>query len=184
MTQSALLDRIETDLRALLETLRTHFVKAPEAALRLRPMPQVWNALECFAHVNQELSFYLPKMELAIHKAKARRWTPKDTVRYTYLGQRDLRRVDPANPRQRKTSKRRNFHLASLGTEEAKTLVIHLEQLLRVLHAARHVDLNKPTLPRHFGWFGSYTLGNLLDYLTAHVQRHVRQAQATQAGHV
>lgn len=180
MTQAALLDRLEADLRAVLEALRLHFVKAPEEALRLRPTPEAWNSLECFAHLNQELGWYLPKIELAIHKAKARRWTPQDRVRYSYWGERDLRRIDPANGRLRKTGKRRNFHLTALGVEEVKTLIIHLEQLLRVVGIARQVDLNRPTLKRHFGWFGSYPLGNLLEYLTAHVQRHVRQARATQ----
>lgn len=182
MTQSQLLDTLEADLRAAIDELRTHFVNAPEEALRLRPNPEGWTALECFAHLNQELKAYVPKMELAIHKAKARKWEAQTELDSTHWGRRDLARVQSDNTKPFRTGKKRNFGHQPLGPGEAKNLAIYLEQLRRVVQTARSIDLNKPTIARQFNYFGSYTLGDALQYVIAHVRRHLRQALATQVG--
>ena len=52
MTQTDLLEQLESDLRKLLEIARAQFAALPEEALQVRPQPERWNANECFAHLN------------------------------------------------------------------------------------------------------------------------------------
>lgn len=179
MTQHALLDRLESELREVLEQVRTDIARKPDEALRQRPHPLQWNALECFAHLNAFSETYLAQIELAIHKSKARKWLSVEPLRYTARGRRAIRRADPTHNKPRKTAKRYDFSHLPMGKEQVKSFTINAERLLRLLHQAREVDLNHARIRKAHSWFGSYTLGNLLEFLVTHTRRHVAQATQT-----
>ena len=77
LTQQNLLDRLETELREILETARTQIAPLPAEDLLFRPAPskpkakESWNILECLAHLNAFSEQYFSRIDLAIHKAKA-----------------------------------------------------------------------------------------------------------------
>ena len=83
MTQKDLLDRLENEVRELLEQARGHLAPLPADALQFHPAPEhpkaraPWNIAECLAHLNAFSDDYFARIELAIHKAKARRWQPR-----------------------------------------------------------------------------------------------------------
>jgi uncharacterized damage-inducible protein DinB len=176
MTQHALLDRLDTELRETLELVRSRIARQPDEALRQRPHPQAWNAYECFAHLNAFSEAYTSRIELAIHKAKARKWLPAETLRYTGRGRRAIRRADPTNGKQYKTAKRFDFGHLPMGAEQVKSFSIQAERLLRLIQMAREVDLNRARVRKTHSWLGTYTLGNLLEFLVTHIRRHVAQA--------
>jgi len=178
VTQNELLDQLTTDLRRLLDQVRTQFAPLDEAVVQYRPDPIRWNVLECFAHLNAFSEMYLSRIEAGIHKAKARNWQPSaGEVRYTSAARRDIRRADVINAQPRKTKKRYNFHQQPLGPEVIKTFIINCERLLRNLQAAREVDINLPKIDRGASSFFQYTLGNTFEWLIRHAQRHIAQAQ-------
>lgn len=177
MSQQDLLDRLEAELRTLLDQVRTQFTREGADTLRQRLQPNAWNILECFAHLNQFYETYLPQIELAIHKAKARRWMPGESVLYTGRGKRAIRRADPENGKLYKTSKPFNLLNQPLGPDTIKSFIINSERLLRVLQACRAIDINRAKVKKAHSWTGKYTLGNLLEWLITHARRHVRQAQ-------
>ncbi|MGI9158558.1 MAG: hypothetical protein ACR2K1_02265 [Saprospiraceae bacterium] len=164
-TQTALLDQLETDLRMLLEHLRREIVPLDNTALAQRAAPRSWTMLEGLAHLNALLDYYLPRLELARHKALARRWTPVTPLRYTGRGRRMLRKADPGNPRRYRSAKAFDFSGRSLDRSEIKSCIIQLERLLRQVQIYRGVDLNRPAIRKAKTWFGSYTPGNLMAWL-------------------
>lgn len=176
MTQQDLLIHLENELRATLQDIRTQFAPLNQEALRFRQTPETWNVLECLAHLNQFADDYIPGINRAIHRAKARRWTPAVTVRYTARGRRLLRRGNPDRQKLFRTGKRYNFGHQPIDHEVVKSLIIKCEQLLRILQAAKDVDLNRPSVEKVNAWFGRYTLGNLLEFLVLHNRRHLQQA--------
>ena len=181
MTQTALLDRLESDLRQLMEQSRSQFSALPEEALLLHPGPGRWNALECFAHLNAFSDYFLPQIERAIHKSKARSWAPADERRQTWLGRMAINAVRPDNTgkKRRKSPKRMDPARLSIRPFEFKAFLINCEMLLRCIQQARQVNLNKTRVP-HFRWPGfQFMLGDLLEYMVLHLQRHVIQVQAT-----
>lgn len=178
MTQQDLLNRLETDLRSLLAEVRTHFITLDAKALRHRPNPEAWNILECIAHLNRYAADYIPSLNRAIHLAKARRWYPVDELRYTLRGRRLINRARPENRKAYKSKKRYNYIHQPIDQEVIKSFLIKGEQLLRILQAAREVDLNRPRVPKSGAWLGRYTLGNILEFLILHMRRHIRQASA------
>lgn len=177
MTQIELLERLDADLRALLEDLRSQVSVLPDEALRLRPAPDVWNAYECLAHLNVFFDLYLSKIELAIHKSKARQWAPGNRVQYSFMGRRDIKRVNPYNDKKFRTKKKYDFIQQPLNKNELKRFIINAERLLRYIEQCREVDLNRAKIGRGPSGFFKYTLGNILEWLVAHAQRHVAQVK-------
>ncbi len=177
MSQQDLLDRLETDLRNLLNQARTQFSQLGPDTLRQRRQPEAWNILECFAHLNQFYEDYLPQLDLAIHKAKARRWMPGETVAYKSRGRRAIRRADPENGKQFKSPKACDFIHLPVANEGIKSFIINSERLLRIIQAARTIDINRASVKKARSWVGKYTVGNLLEFLIVHADRHLRQAR-------
>ncbi len=177
MSQQDLIAQLEVELRAALAEIRTRFATLDPNALRHRPSPEVWNILECMAHLNRYADDYIPGINRAIHRAKARCWMPGDSVLYTARGRRLVRRADPANGKTYKAGKRYNFTHQPVEPEVIKSLIIKYEQLLRILESAKEVDINRSTVDKVGSWFGHYSLGNLLEFLIKHNRRHLQQAQ-------
>ena len=176
MTQQDLLIHLEAELRTALLEIRTRFAPLDQEALRMRPNPDTWNILECLAHLNQYADDYIPGINRAIHRAKARRWAPVETLHYTTRGRLLLRRADPGRTKIYKAGKRYNFGHQPIEPEVIKSLIIKCEQLLRILQSAKDVDLNRPSVEKVNSWFGSYSLGNLLEFIVLHQRRHLHQA--------
>jgi len=177
MTQPELLDRLESDLSELLKLVRANFAEQPQAALLLRPAPEKWNAQECFAHLNAQFDYYLPRIELALHKAKARRWLPVQERRSNWFGRRAVRAANPAPLRPRRSSKAIDpSKLLNVRPNEVKVFLINLEMMLRLLRQAREVDTNMPRIKPMQWSISKFTLGDLLEYLVLHAKRHVSQA--------
>lgn len=180
MTQTDLLDRLESDIRRLLEQTRTRLAVLPEEALLARTQPERWNAMECFAHLNAHFDYFLPRIELSIHKSKARAWAAVDKRRHTWMGKLAIRAADPNNmgKTRRKSHKRIDPKKRSLRQNEVKAFLINCEMLLRLVQQARQIDLNKARV-KHFRWPGfRFALGDLFEYMVLHAQRHFIQAEA------
>ncbi len=181
MTQTQLLEQLESQTRDLLETVRRDFLNAPPERLSRRSnLPKSWNAIECFAHLNAYCDVYFNQIEKAIHKAKARRWATGDTVKYSWTGRRHVNAVNPANlaaGKVRRTPKRFNFLEKPLPETTVKAFLINYEMLLRLMRHAAEVDLNRAVVPAATFPHFNFRLGNLFEYMVLHAQRHVLQAQ-------
>ena len=180
MTQPELLDRLELDLTDLLKEVRGRFSNQASEVLLRRVAPQKWNVQECFAHLNAQYDYYLPRIELALHKSKARRWLVSNQRESNWHGRRSIRKVDPGNlaKRPRRSPKAIDpSRLLKVRENEVKVFLINLEMMLRILRQAREVDTNR-TRVKPMRWnISSFLLGDLLEYLVLHTQRHVLQAQ-------
>jgi DinB superfamily len=178
MTQNALLDQLEIDIRDLLELVRTELGKADPAVLTHRPAPDAWNALECFAHLNAVCELYFSQIEKAIHKAKARQWRPADEVKYNWTGRRAIRNVDPANlpKKKHRSPKSFDFQYQTVAPTALKVFLINHEMLLRFVRQAREVDVNRSKIPAAKFSLFSFRLGNMLEFFVLHAKRHVAQA--------
>lgn len=174
MTSDELLDFVEQTLRQALTAVRTHLASQSLEALRQRPHPNAWNALECLAHLNAYTRDYLPPMHRALHLAKARQWMPVLEVRYTAAGRRLLRRTH--TNRAFKSKRRYDYFAQSLDRDTLKSFLIYTEQLLRVVQEARQVNLNRCRVACPGCWLRRYPMGNLLEFFARHTERHIAQA--------
>jgi hypothetical protein len=180
MTQETLLGNLEQSLKDALETLRQELAPLDEATLQRRPDdPKRWNMLECFEHLNLHYTDYLSAIELGIHKAKAHKFVaqPNLEVKYTWLGRESMKWVEGrVSSKRRKTSKRYNPLGKPLSANALKSLIINIEKLLRIIHLSKEVDLNRTKVRFAVVPMFKYNLGNLLEFMAAHTQRHIAQA--------
>ncbi len=179
MTPSELIDQLELDLNDLLKRVRGGFFEQASANLLHRSAPDQWNALECFAHLNAQFDYYLPRIERALHQAKARKWMPADQCHSNWLGRHLIHRVDPTiQPIQPRKSRKAldPLKLLAVRENEVKVFLINLEMMLRLVRQARDVDTNRPRIKTMQWNISSFVLGDLLQYLVLHAQRHVLQA--------
>ncbi|MDX1912776.1 MAG: DinB family protein [Saprospiraceae bacterium] len=176
MSQSELLARLENDLSDILKRVRTGFAERPKEALLLRTKPDKWNILDHFAHLNAQFDYYLPRIELALHKAKARQWRQDTERRSNWLGRRAIRSADPVymdvNPRRspKNIDPKRTL---TVREHELKAFLINIELLLRLVKQAQEVDLNRAKVkPMRWSLY-AFLSGDLFEYLTLHTQRHL-----------
>lgn len=186
MTQTALLEQLEQDLVEQLRRVRAHLAVLPDDALLFRSGGiGRWNAAECFAHLNAISDYYLPRIELAIHKAKARCWHPDVAVKSNIFGKKAILRARPEFRKQKPQKCSKSFdplkRLPMRG-HPVKTFLINTEMLLRLVRQAKEVDLNRAKV-KPAGWsFSSFRLCDLLPYLYLHAQRHILQAEEAANG--
>jgi hypothetical protein len=177
MSQQAYLEQLEEEIKNLLEHTRSAFAALPAEAHRIAAPEGGWSIAACFAHLNAQFAYFLPRIELALHKAKARQWGPGETRKSNWLGRSALRRV--TNPKPLRSYKSMDPVRLVVGTNEVKTFVIHTELLLRLIRQATEIDLNKAHI-RHFRWpHFHFLLGDLFEIMLRHAQRHVTQAENT-----
>jgi hypothetical protein len=177
MTQHELLGKLDAEMREILQQVRTQIVPLNDAALLARPESGGWNIPECLAHLNAYTDYYLPRIELAIHKAKARKWMTVPDLESTWAGKRAISRVDPElSGKKRKAPKKYNFINKPVGREEIKHFIISAEKLLRHIQLCQEINVNKPVVPMMHTRLFSFHLGDLLTYIVAHTRRHINQA--------
>jgi DinB superfamily len=175
MSQKAYLEQLEEEVKNLLEQTRLTFANAPAEAHHLPPTGGGWSISECFAHLNAQFTYFLPRIELALHKAKARQWVPGEVRSSNWIGRSALSRV--TSPKPLRSYKSMDPVRLTLGTNELKTFLIHTELLLRLVRQASEVDLNKARV-KHFRWpHFQFMLGDLLEIMLRHAQRHAAQAE-------
>lgn len=178
MNTNELLDRLESDLNEVLALLRAQFSHLPAEAMLQRRDMMSWNAMECFAHLNAQFDYYLPRIELAQHKAKARNWGPEPERISGTFGGMAIRRVGPSSGPRKSRKSINPSKLLKVRNNELKVLLINLEMLLRLLRLSRELSLNRPRMRAQHRRFIQFRLGDLLEYLILHTQRHLIQAQA------
>ncbi len=175
MSQQAYLEQLEEEIKQLLEHTRSAFTAAPIEAHHLQPVDGGWSVSACFAHLNAQFAYFLPRIELALHKAKARQWPPGETRKSNWIGRSALNRV--SSPRPLRSYKSMDPSRLSVGPNEVKTFLIHTELLLRLVRQATEIDLNKARV-KHFRWpHFQFLLGDLFEIMLRHSQRHVAQAE-------
>jgi hypothetical protein len=180
MTQREHLDQLESDLREVLDMIRTQILPLSDAALTQRPDndPKRWNALECFEHLSRSYRDYLDALDHRIHRAKADQWfaKPDETIKYNWVGREAIRWVTPGNNKRFRTTKRYNPTKTGAAPTAVKSFIISAERLLRVIQQARQIDINRSRVRFAVLPLLKYRMGNLLEFMVLHARRHTEQA--------
>jgi uncharacterized damage-inducible protein DinB len=178
-SQSSLLNRLDIAVRQVMIEAREDIATQTMPVLRNRPADKKWNALETLAHLNSFSDLYLPKFELAIHRAKARKFEPSEEYISTWLGRYKIKSVAAENrtTRRQRTAKRYNFINKELDASVVKAFIINQEILLRTIAKSREIDINKTKVSFAGFPYLKLSLGQFLEFFITHQQRHMLQAK-------
>ncbi len=142
--------------------------------LNRKPGPDSWSILECLEHLNRYSRYYNPALAKAI-AANAGAGN-EQSISYSWLGKKSVDMVRPENMKKHKTVKHMNPNNSHLSHNTIQEFLQHQTELLNLLHAAKTANLNKKAVPVEFFKLLKLRIGETLEFVIVHQERHLQQA--------
>lgn len=180
MTTAPFLSALQAAVADLRASARTLFAGLDAALLNQRTAPTSWSILECLEHLNRYSRYYNAAIAKALAQASAFP-TPAAEVDYSWLGRKSVDMMRPTNAKKSTTLKHLNPLGGRLGLEVLAEFDRHQARLLELLAQAHGADLNRKVVPIEFFRLLKLRLGEALEFVVVHQQRHVQQAQRVRA---
>ena len=92
------------------------------------------------------------------------------------MGKKFIAMMHPDSTKKHKTFARMNPSNGSLKKEVIERFLKNQEELLDILNEAGKIDLNKASIPVEFLKILRMNLGDALQFVVVHAQRHINQA--------
>ncbi|WP_230407180.1 DinB family protein [Pontibacter cellulosilyticus] len=160
--------------RTLTETVTNEFAKLDLDALNYKPSAESWSILECLEHLNRYSRYYNPALAKAI--AQNSNGNFLESINYSWLGKKSLDMVRPQNAKKHKTVKHMNPNNSKLGRGAIDEFLMHQEKLQQLLQNAKGTNLNKKAVPVEFFKLLKLRIGETLEFVVTHQERHIQQA--------
>lgn len=181
MKLSTLLSILSDNVRQIVATVENEFASLDDATLNFKHSPECWSILECVEHLNKYNRFYNREFEKAI--ANSRHRGAMNEARSTWLGRKFIRMMHPDTGKKSKTLKHMDPVNGDLDETVVDEFLEHQRKLLQILMEAHDLDLNKTKIPVEFFRLLKMNLGDALQFVIVHQQRHVIQARQASALH-
>jgi len=173
MTPYELLSKLRRDVQAIID-FSNEVELLPESTLNWKERGEKWSILECLEHLNRYSSHYHSELRKAI--AVAIPSDNKQEARSTWMGKKFIAMMHPDNTRKQKTLARMNPIHGTLKRDVIKKFLRNQEDLLDIINDASNVDLNKGSVRVEFLKLLRMNIGDTLQFLVVHEQRHIKQA--------
>ncbi|MCB2379996.1 DinB family protein [Hymenobacter sp. BT635] len=174
MLSTVLLRQLTDQVQELHTTAESQLQPLPLPVLNFKPTPGSWSALECLEHLNRYSRFYNAELTTALH-AQPQTATPHE-VGFSWLGRKSYDTVRPDNGKKHRTITHMNPAGSQLGTEALHEFLQHQKCLLEMLAAAQGTNLNRKAVRIEFFKLLKLRVGEALQFVVAHEQRHLQQA--------
>lgn len=142
----------------------------------LKPAPNGgWSVVQCLEHLNRYGHYYLP----AIHKqlAASNGNSNGDTFTSTWLGNYFTRMMDPQTGKKKYKAFKEYIPPANLDAHAIIAEFIHQQEtLLAIIAKSRQADITSIKIPISIAKFIKLRLGDVLQFIIAHNERHMQQA--------
>ena len=172
MNASTFLQDLHGRVQLLHATVGTSFAPLETALLNYKPAPERWSILECLEHLNRYSRYYHTQLARALEQPSS----PRAEFSHSWLGRKSIDAVRPENRKAQKTLARMNPNQSQLDAATVAEFLDHQTQLLRLLTRAQAANLNRKVVAVEFFRLLKLSLGDALEFLVAHQERHVQQA--------
>jgi hypothetical protein len=180
MTTNDILEKLHKDVLAIIEAAR-EFESLPEAELNWREHPKKWSILDCLEHLNRYSNYYHTEIRKAIARGKQSSTKIDREVKSTWMGRKFIAMMHPDNTAKQKTFARMNPIKGTLRKEVIYKFLRNQQELADILEDASNVDLNKVSISVEFFKILRMNLGDALQFVVVHEQRHIKQATAVKS---
>ncbi len=173
MTSIELLAKLRHDIHAISDVAK-EFELQPESTLNWKESAEKWSILECLEHLNSYSLYYHVELRKAIARA-----VPSDNkheAKATWMGKKFIAMMHPDNTKKHKTFARMNPSHGALKKEVIERFLRNQEELLDIVDEASKINLNKASIPVEFLKILRMNLGDALQFVVVHEQRHIKQA--------
>lgn len=183
LSSSILLHQLQRLNRRVLEIALRDFGQMSEEQLNWKPRVDQWNILQCLEHSTLFLEHYLPLLEGTLRENKLHTSTP--TYKVSQYGKYGIKMVKINRNNQLKVTlhSRKAFQPTEepQAATDQQAIIIRYEKnvqkLAKLLLQAETLPLGKIKIPFNFWGLFKIKLGDLLQVLVYHTERHLVQAQ-------
>ncbi len=187
----SLLDSLHRQTEQFLEKAITVWQMLPEDVLLQPPVTGQWSVAQCLEHLNIYGRFYLPAIEKTIQEGQVKDCSAVSTYRPGWLGAYFTNLMRPGAGGQLKSKMKAPQNAWPVSQPDARAMLAEFidqqEKMLKLLDAARSVNLERLRVPISLSRWIRLQLGDTFSFVIAHIERHVLQAeralQATQNTH-
>jgi len=172
----ALQNRVNNHLQEAIETLQNM-----HSATLLKPAANGgWSIAQCLEHLNRYGDYYLPAIQQELAKQNSR--NTGTTFTSTWLGRYFTRMMEPKTGTKKIKAFKAYIPPVELDAHAAvANFIQQQETLLQLLQLCEKADLNKIKIPVSIAKFIRLRLGDVLQFIIAHNERHLQQAKRNYA---
>ncbi|CAL1521369.1 DinB family protein [Chitinophaga sp. MM2321] len=176
-----LLQNLRKQIVATQYKVENRFGEKSAAILQHAPMPGKWSAIQCLEHLNTYGRYYLPALEKAISTAELQGSKPTAYFHSSWLGAYFTRLMQPKEDGElRSRMKSPKGHLPAIKPDTAAVIgefIAQQETMETLLLRAEKIDLQAVKVPTSLSRFIRLSIGDTFGFLTAHINRHIQQAE-------
>lgn len=173
MEQTEFIAQLDAKTQQQISTLKDSLLQLPADTLS-RPSPDGgWSISQCIQHLNTYHQHYLPLIKKSLESGCDS--TGKHVSR-GWLGNYFIKMMDPANTSKYKAIVKHQPSVQPDGHKEISILIQHLEHLIDLLKSHPTANFNKNRVKTSISGLILPRLGDTLEFLLMHNQRHLLQA--------
>lgn len=179
MKSKELIDRLIVDVNNIIKTVEQLYLPLDYQELNLQSMKGKWSIAECIEHLNRYGDYYIPAITRAIELAKTKKTLNKATDDFEsgWFGAYSIKMVHPDNRKPQNTLSHLNPAGSQIDKEVLDRFLTHQHSLLAILENTKRLNLNKIKIPVEFFKLLKLRLGDCLQFVIVHQQRHLLQAK-------
>ncbi|RDC62695.1 DinB family protein [Adhaeribacter pallidiroseus] len=176
VNKNQFLDCLERRVESHLQEAVKIFQNEPDAVL-LQPAPDGgWSMAQCLDHLNGYGYYYLPQIAKGL--SKPNKAAHPHTFTSTWLGTYFTRLMEPSTGTKKMKAFKNHIPRPDLDAPAVVAAFIQQQEtLLTYLNQARTADLDTIKIPISITKWVKLKLGDVLQFLIAHNERHVQQAK-------
>lgn len=182
-----LLQGLRKQIVAIQYKAANRFGESTDGMLQHFPAQGKWSAVQCLEHLNTYGRYYLPQLENAITSAEKKNSRSETSFKSSWLGSYFTRLMQPKEDGQlRSRMKSPKGHIPALNPDVATVLQEFIEQqqqLEALLVRAEKINIRQYKVPTSLSRFIKLSVGDTFGFLTAHINRHILQAERAMAEH-
>ncbi|HTH54453.1 MAG TPA: DinB family protein [Cyclobacteriaceae bacterium] len=170
----ALLDALEQQTESHLFEAIHSFQNLNEKKLLQPAINGGWSIAQCLEHLNRYGNYYLPEIKKGLEKDGSY----NDEFKSTWLGNYFIKMMNADSGKKKIKAFKEYSPAPNLDAPAVVAEFIQQQEtLLRYLRSARNKDLNKIKIAISITRWIKLRLGDTLQFLIAHNERHIRQAK-------
>jgi len=171
MKTNELLEKLSDELTIIIDEVNALKALSDEQ-LNWKENAERWSVLECIEHLNRYNNFYLTAIEQAFDSAG--KFIDED-VRSTWIGSKSISMMHPSNLKKQRTFKKMNPVNSEINREAINDFLRDQEKLEKLFTRAASININTKKVPVEFFRLLKMNIGEALEFVIVHEQRHVLQ---------
>lgn len=171
------IENIQSECKKVLFIVDENFSELSQNQLSWKPSPKRWSVGECFLHLMNVNDYYL-KIYIEYSGKNSNGNNSKHfPFKNSFMGKQVIKFVKPEAKLKTKTSKYYDPHTTSVPADTIENFLEQHKNFMHLLEELKNIDLQKIKIVSPFSNFIKYNLGDSMEMIVSHDQRHLLQAK-------